>query len=116
MTIAQRLEGRSIFVTGGGSGIGRGAAERLAEEGARVALADIRADTAEEAAAAIRDAGDDAIGVACDVADEASVASAIEATVGEFGGLWGGSSRMQARPGADGCTRPTPPTGTGSSA
>ncbi len=46
-----RLEGRAALVTGGGSGIGAATCRRLAAEGARVAVTDLNADTAQEVAA-----------------------------------------------------------------
>ncbi len=52
-----RLDGKVALVTGGGSGIGRQTSIRFAEEGARVVVADLRGDTAEETAAEIRAAG-----------------------------------------------------------
>lgn len=87
--LTQRLAGKVVLVTGGGSGLGRGAAERVAAEGASVAIADIRLSLAEEAAEAIRAEGGRAIAVACDVADEASVEAAVAHTVAELGGLHG---------------------------
>ena len=80
MNLDRRLVGRAVFITGGGSGIGRGAGQRIAAEGGMVALADIRPQLAEEAAAEIRSSGGQAIAVECDVADEQSVASAIDTT------------------------------------
>ena len=75
-----RFAGQVVIVTGGGSGIGRGSAERLSREGASVVVVDI------DGPAAHRVAGElpgPAVAVAADVADEAAVdhylASAVEA-------------------------------------
>ena len=82
-----RLAGRRAFVTGGGSGIGRAACLRLAQEGARVAVADKRAALAEAVAEEIRTAGGEGLAVSCDVGDEAQVGAAVERTAREFAGL-----------------------------
>jgi 3-oxoacyl-[acyl-carrier protein] reductase len=82
-----RLAGRRAFVTGGGSGIGRAAAIRLAAEGAAVAVADKRAESAEAVADEIAAAGGRALALACDVGEEKQVASAVERAAGAFGGL-----------------------------
>jgi len=68
------LDGRIAVVTGAGRGFGRAIAERLAEEGANVALLARSKGQIEEAAAAI---GPTALAVACDVTDPASVEQAI---------------------------------------
>jgi NAD(P)-dependent dehydrogenase (short-subunit alcohol dehydrogenase family) len=71
------LRGRSALVTGAAQGLGRAIAERLAEAGANVVLADLNADLAENSARDIRERfGVTAIGVRMDVTDEASVAAA----------------------------------------
>ncbi len=62
-----RLTGKVAIVTGAAQGIGRAIASRLADEGAKVALADIQLDLAEQAAAEIRAGGASAIAVALDV-------------------------------------------------
>ena len=67
------ITGRVALITGGGSGIGRGLAMALAAEGASVVVADIRVDSAHAVADEIKARGGDAIGVACDVSDRASV-------------------------------------------
>jgi len=85
----KRLEGRAVIVTGGGSGIGKGACLRIADEGGLVAVADIRSQLAEDVAKQINESGGKAIAVACDVADEGQVAVMVEKTVDAFGGLYG---------------------------
>jgi 2-hydroxycyclohexanecarboxyl-CoA dehydrogenase len=62
-----RLNGKVAIVTGAAQGIGRAIASRLADEGARVALADIQFESAERAASEIRAGGASAIAVALDV-------------------------------------------------
>src|SRR5882762_10066229 len=64
------LTGRVALVTGAASGIGRAIADAYAKAGARVVVADIAADKASEAAAAM---GHGAIALAMDVTDEAQV-------------------------------------------
>jgi rhamnulose-1-phosphate aldolase/alcohol dehydrogenase len=80
------LATRIAFVTGGGSGIGRAIAHRLAEEGACVVVADIDATNAEAVA---REIGgpDAAVSVACDVTDEAQVEAALDVALLAFGGV-----------------------------
>lgn len=82
-----KLEGKGALVTGGGSGIGQGACERFAREGAKVAVVDLRADAAERVAAAIAGNGGAAIALAADVANEGQVAEAVRRTVERLGGL-----------------------------
>jgi 2-hydroxycyclohexanecarboxyl-CoA dehydrogenase len=77
--------GRVAFVTGAGRGIGRAIALRLAEHGDEVAIGDIRADDAFETVTAIEELGGRAVAIALDVTDSASVANAIEETLGLLG-------------------------------
>jgi NAD(P)-dependent dehydrogenase (short-subunit alcohol dehydrogenase family) len=83
---SKRHEGRRILVTGAAGGIGRAAAERLAAEGARVAMADIQADKLAAAAAAI---GGEAMAIIVDLADPASIAKAVGAAEARLGPLDG---------------------------
>jgi rhamnose utilization protein RhaD (predicted bifunctional aldolase and dehydrogenase)/NAD(P)-dependent dehydrogenase (short-subunit alcohol dehydrogenase family) len=82
------LPRRVAVVIGGGSGIGRSAALRFAEEGAHVLVADLDAAAAESAAgAAARRFPGRAVGVGVDVRDEASLDALFRRAVLEFGGL-----------------------------
>jgi len=78
----QRYAGKSAIVTGGGSGIGRAVAERVAAEGGKVAVVDLVADNAAAVAAAI---GGDAIALTCDVSDFAQVETTVAAATEAFG-------------------------------
>jgi NAD(P)-dependent dehydrogenase (short-subunit alcohol dehydrogenase family) len=81
------FSGQVALVTGASSGMGLATARAFGEAGAAVALADINQAALEDAAATLTAAGHRVVGVACDVADEASVAAAVRATVTEFGRL-----------------------------
>jgi NAD(P)-dependent dehydrogenase (short-subunit alcohol dehydrogenase family) len=72
--------GSTAIVTGGASGIGLAISERLARDGAKVAVFDIDADLAEQAAQEVRDAGGEAIACRVDVSNRAEVDAAVEAT------------------------------------
>lgn len=83
-----RLEGRSALITGAAQGLGEALARRLATEGCDVCLVDIGAEKAQAAAEAIaRDTGRRAIACAADVTSESDVAAAVSATVDSFGKL-----------------------------
>lgn len=81
------LSGKAAFVTGAGSGIGRGIARQLAEAGVRVALADIRKDAAEAAAAEIAAAGGRAIPLHVDVSDRKDVERGAEEATRALGSI-----------------------------
>jgi NAD(P)-dependent dehydrogenase (short-subunit alcohol dehydrogenase family) len=85
--IDNRLTGRRAFITGGGSGIGRATAIRLAGEGARVVVADIHFATAQAVVAEIATTGGSAYPVALDVRDDEGVRSSVDEAAHEFGGL-----------------------------
>lgn len=82
MADAFRLDGQVALVTGGAGILGRRFCAGLAEAGARIAVVDLFADAAAEAAAAI---GPQAQGFACDVSDPASVKACVDAVVEQFG-------------------------------
>lgn len=82
-----RMGGRTVVVTGGGSGIGAGIARGLAREGANVAVADIDRAAAQQVAGEIVAAGGAAIPTHVDVSDRAAVAAGIATTVERFGRL-----------------------------
>ena len=79
-----RLDGRVAAITGASSGIGRAAAERFAEEGAKVAIGDIQDDAGRQLAESL---GGAAIYVHCDVTSEDDVSGLVDAAVAEFGQL-----------------------------
>ena len=83
------LRGRTILVTGGASGIGRAACERLAAEGACVAVVDRNAALADALAADLGARGARAVAIHADVSREEEARAAIERTVRELGGLRG---------------------------
>lgn len=79
------LNDRVAIVTGGGSGIGRGVAERFAKEGAKLALVDLNAEGLEETAALVRAAGSEAECYEADVSQTAAVEGFFAKTVERFG-------------------------------
>jgi 3-hydroxybutyrate dehydrogenase len=73
-----RLAGKTAYVTGAASGIGRAIAELFAREGARIAIADLNQAAADAAAKAIAGTGGKAIGLGVDVTDEAQVDASMD--------------------------------------
>jgi NAD(P)-dependent dehydrogenase (short-subunit alcohol dehydrogenase family) len=81
------FKGQVALVTGASSGIGLATARAFADAGAAVVLADVNQDALRTATDELTSAGHQAIGVSCDVADEAQAATMVERTVATFGRL-----------------------------
>ncbi|OUR88646.1 3-oxoacyl-ACP reductase [Gammaproteobacteria bacterium 42_54_T18] len=84
-----KIQNKVIVITGGGKGIGRATALRLAQQGAKLALIDLDEAAMEETIALVNNAGSEARGYKCNVADEAVVESTFESIVKDFGALHG---------------------------
>ena len=82
-----RVDDKVAIVSGGASGIGRGCAERLAEEGAAVAVTDIQEDLGLETVERITAKGGVAEFIYHDVTDETAWQSVVEHVVARYGGL-----------------------------
>ncbi len=82
-----RLDGRVAFVTGAGRGIGAATSLRMAEEGARVVLADIDTEGCQQVKSELDRLGSEGLVVRCNVTDSAMVQDAVNQTVEHFGRL-----------------------------
>ncbi|MEW6186449.1 MAG: glucose 1-dehydrogenase [Thermodesulfobacteriota bacterium] len=83
--IKRTLEGKVIVITGGGTGLGRSMAFRLAEEGANIVVAARRLAPLEETVDGVRQRGSQALAVPTDVTDPTQVKALIEKTLAEMG-------------------------------
>lgn len=81
------IAGKIAFVTGGGSGVGLGQAKALVKAGAKVAIADIRQDHLDEAAAYFAAAGTPVFPVRLDITDRADYAAVADRVEAELGGV-----------------------------
>ena len=81
------LEGKVAIVTGAASGIGKEIARLYAQNGAKVAIADLNLDAAASAASELDPSGKDAMAVAMDVGDEAQVDAGVGKVAQQMGGV-----------------------------
>ena len=79
------FESKLVLVTGAASGMGLATAQAFAEAGATVVLADFREDVVKAEAQKLVSGGHKAIGIRCDVSDDAQVAAMVDRAVAEFG-------------------------------
>ncbi|MEV8533653.1 glucose 1-dehydrogenase [Streptomyces sp. NPDC051211] len=86
-TLAPRFTGKTVLVTGGGTGLGRAIALAFAAEGANVVVAGRRAAPLDETVALVEGAGGTAVALTADVSSGEEVRELVRATVERFGGL-----------------------------
>jgi len=83
--VSKRFEGKAAIVTGGAQGIGAAIAQRLAAEGAAVAVADLTAERGQETVEAIAKDGGRAVAYGADVSKTEDVRTLVAAVAAEFG-------------------------------
>ena len=83
----QGLKDKVVLVAGAATGLGAASAQRLAQEGAKVVVADLNFAGAEQTAAAIKDGGGEAVPARFDISDDASVQELVSSAVQTYGGL-----------------------------
>jgi 3-oxoacyl-[acyl-carrier protein] reductase len=83
--MTEKLKGRVAIITGGGHGIGKAYATRLASEGAKIVIAELDEKAGHAVAEELNAAGYEALAVRTDVSDPASVENMAAATVERFG-------------------------------
>ena len=84
---SQLLKGKTIIVTGGGTGLGKSMATRFAELGANLVITSRRQNVIDETAKILREHGGKVLAISCDVREPDQVESMVEKTVDEFGGI-----------------------------
>lgn len=87
VSTTSEFQGRTVFITGGASGLGKAAAEQFAVEGANVAIADVQHDVANAWVDHWSARGAQVLAVPCDVRDDNAVTHAVSTTVQRFGQL-----------------------------
>ena len=85
--MAGLVAGKAALITGGSTGIGRASAQIFAREGARVAVADVNVEGAEETVRLIRDAGGEALCIQADVSQAADAEAMVTRAVETYGRL-----------------------------
>lgn len=83
----KRYQGKSVLITGAGSGIGKAAALAFASEGARLLICDLKRETLELTARELRDKGSEVVAIEADVADEETAPTLVSAAQSAFGRL-----------------------------
>jgi NAD(P)-dependent dehydrogenase (short-subunit alcohol dehydrogenase family) len=101
MTMTGLVQGKSVLVTGAGSGIGRATALLLADEGAQVMITDINEAAGQETAKQVKAAGGTAHSITADIASPRDVLEAVRRTVAAFGRLDGAVNNAGIDPEAD---------------
>ena len=82
-----RFEGKTVVITGGGAGIGRHYAQRFAEEGANLVIADLESLAGDRVVKEIEALGGQGMQMSLDVTDEGAVTSMVAAATERFGGV-----------------------------
>lgn len=82
-----RLEGKSVIVTGGSSGIGEATVEEFVKEGGKIVIADINEEDGKALEKKLKDQGADVIFVKTDMSDEKDIKNLVSTTVESFGKL-----------------------------
>jgi 3-oxoacyl-[acyl-carrier protein] reductase len=86
-TLSRSIAGKVALVTGAASGMGRATAHLFADEGARVAVVDVVGEGVATVVKEIEEAGGEAVGWVCDVADPDAITALVAEVALRFGGL-----------------------------
>lgn len=83
----KKLQGKTVFITGGLSGIGKACAIASANEGANIVIVDLKNDTVDAIMADINKESNHAVFISCDVSINSQVKAAVHETINLFGGI-----------------------------